>query len=201
MNYKLDRLCNKDISKYIPFAIPCDSEKDLGSDINENTRISQEQHHAMHVLTFLYFLVYRTLNGERIRRRIIGRIIHHLMDLREFLEDGALNDQANILLGSVQKEYDNSLSYIVSRIHKGIRIVARAFDHDKKEQFISTVSTILIKCSEHEHNPKICMYPWLLENQDRILKFAQHYGREHIFNKLIPILKPGTAKTFKEEIA
>ncbi len=195
MNIKHQLFFNKDISKYTPFAIPCNSKNDLKSDINENIRISQEQHHAMHVLTFLYFLTYRTLNGERIRRRILGRIIHHLMDLREFLDDGALNDQANILLESIQKEYDNSLSYIVGRIHKGIRVAARAFNHRKKKQFTSIVSTILIKCSEHEQNPKICMYPWLLENQDKILKFAQHYGREQIFNKLIPLLKPGTVKT------
>lgn len=187
MDFKLENICNKYKSKYIPFSIPCASSKDLKTDINENMGIAEEQHHAMHVLLFFQILAYRTLDGQKIKRSILGRIIHHLMDLREFLEDGSLNDQVNILLASVQKEYDNSLPYIVSRFHSGIRVAARALDYSKRHQFISTVNNFLINCSEHEQNPKICMYPWLVANQNKVLEYADHYGKREVFRKLLPI--------------
>ncbi len=156
--------------------------------------IAQEQHHAMHVLLFFQILACRTLNGERIKRSILGRIIHHLMDLREFLEDGSLSDLTNVLCESVQQEYDNSLPYLARRIHRGIKIVARAFDHGEGQPFLSTVTTVLIVWSEHEENPKICMYPWLVANQNKILRFADYYGKTDVFKGLLPISKTYEAK-------
>lgn len=156
--------------------------------------IGHEQHHAMHALTFFYFLVFRTLNGERVRRRLLARIIHHLMDLREFLEEGPLNELTNDLCSTVQLEYDGSLCSLIRGIHKGIRVVVSTFERGERKPFLSTVSTILIGCSEGDVRSKICMYPWLVANQGKILRLARYYSRESLFNKLIPVIKPTILK-------
>ena len=138
--------------------------------------ISQEQHHSMHALTFFYMVIHKTLKGEYVGRRLIGRIIHHLMDLREFIDDRALTDLVNILLASLQFEYDRSLGAFVRMVHRGVKAVAG-----------SRATSFLIASSEEEKQPTICMYPWLASNQDKILELANHYCKEPIFKGLIPL--------------
>lgn len=147
--------------------------------------IAQEQHHAMHALTFLFFLSRRTLKGERVARRLLGRIIHHLMDLREFLEDAELTALVNSLYAGLQYEYDQSLGVLARGVHKGLRAVVKKMGLREEGRTFCRVSSALITSSEDEKQPKICLYPWLIANQKKILVFARHYGKQNIFEDLI----------------
>ena len=73
-----------------------------GDDIS----FGSEQHHAMHALTFFLFMTRRVLKGEPVKKRLLGRILHHLMDLREYLEEGECNHLVNVLISKVRSLYD-----------------------------------------------------------------------------------------------
>lgn len=156
----------------------------------KDSRIAEESHHAMHALLFFVIMLRQTLSGKRIKRRLLGRIMHHLMDLREFLAEGVVNDLANDLYTSVQNEYEKSLPLFRRVIHKGTRTVAHTLDPEGRRRFFQAISSLLIVSCESEKSASICMYPWLVENQARILEFARSYAKESVFKGLIPLSTP-----------
>lgn len=85
-----------------------------GSNTNDIRRGS-EQHHAMHALTFFLFMIRRALKGEPVKRELLARILHHLMDLREFLENDALNRLVNALIAGVRSEYNRRANPMTMR--------------------------------------------------------------------------------------
>lgn len=137
--------------------------------------LEEEQHHSFHVLTFLYIAIHKTRLGERIGRRIVGRMIHHLMDVREFISDRSLTELLNHLRLSLEVEYDRSLCLFVRTFHK----------------LIPSAHSFLIACSENEKVPSISLYPWIVAHWDDIHALARHYGRDDLLNKFIPIFKVG----------
>lgn len=156
------------------------------SDYYKSHPLAHEQHHAMHVLTLLYFLIRRTMKGERVARRIVGRIIHHLMDLREFLEEGELAGLVNALYSGLQVEYDLSLGLFRRRIHQGGKAFVKRMGLRDGTPAFSKIASALIAASEEERQQVISMYPWLVTNQDKIMRFAKYYGKEHILRSLFP---------------
>ena len=56
----------------------------------------------MHALMFFYIAIYEMLNGKPVKGRLLSRVIHHLMDLREFINDETLNDLVNHLLTNLR---------------------------------------------------------------------------------------------------
>ncbi len=146
--------------------------------------IASEYHHAAHALFLLFCVIRLTIKGEKVKRRTLGRIIHHLMDLREFIGDSALNELVNSLRESVQAEYDQTLGVLVRGIHRGLRAVMG-----------SKVNSVLLALSEDkEEQPQIVFHDWLLANQDKVLGFARHYNKQHIFENLLPISPSGGSK-------
>ncbi len=170
--------------QFIKKSIPGRSK---GSPVGDET-LGAESHHAMHALTFFVIMAYETLSGRRVGRRLLGRIMHHLMDLREFLEEGAVNDLANELYTSVQNEYERSLSLFSRAIHKSTRNVTHTLDPEGSRRFFQAINSLLIASSECEKSASICMYPWLVANQVRILEFARSYAKESVFKGLIPLV-------------
>ncbi len=156
----------------------------------KENRIAQESHHAMHALMLFVIMIHDTLSGKRVRRRLLGRIMHHLMDLREFLEEGVVNDLANDLYTSVQNEYERSLPLFSRAIHKSTRSVAHTLDPEGRRWFFQAISSLLMVSSEREKSAGICMYPWLVANQLKILEFARAYAKESVFKGLIPLGMP-----------
>lgn len=149
--------------------------------------VNQESHHALHALTFFYMAIHSTLEGKRVRRRLLGRMIHHLMDLREFLEEGPVNDLANDLLITVQEEYAESLFGPARSFFASIA----SWDQKGKGRFLSSLCSFMIACSERTSRPAICLYPWIVRNRENILGFADYYGRRSMFEKMIPMTRSG----------
>ena len=157
-----------------------------------NCPIAQEQHHAMHALTFLYLVIRKTLLGERISRRLIGRIVHHLMDLREFIANPELNNLINRLTSSVQAEYDRSLGVMSRNVQKGLKIAALQVEKRLGKPIVMKLNSLLITCSENTRSAGICMYPWIVAHQEEVLEFGRYYKRDSVFNNLLPVCKPGS---------
>ena len=74
------------------------------ADYYKSHPIAQEQHHAMHALTLIYFMVRKTLRRLEVKPSLVKSIIRHLMDLREFLEDPVITALVNRLWKSLETE-------------------------------------------------------------------------------------------------
>lgn len=159
-----------------------------------NNPVAHEQHHAMHVFTFLYIAIRKTLSGERVKRRLVGRILHHLMDLREFIDNKDLNVLVNDLCGSLQREYERSLSFAARLVCKPVFGIRMRLSGRWRNGIVSSFTGFVILCSEHEQEAHICMFPWLMKNQEKILKLAEHYKQSAAFLGFLPIRKPEFGK-------
>lgn len=157
--------------------------------IPHSRSLPQEQHHSGHALMFLYFAIHRTLLGERIGRRLVGRIIHHLMDVREFISDLDLTDLLDRLRLSLEVEYDRSLCHFLRTLHKAVKGLIHKIQATEKGSVIPSVRSFLIACSENEKVPSICLYPWMVAHWDEVLTLARHYRRDDLFGKLTQVPK------------
>ena len=188
---KLIKYCGKEIKKYrSSFLGECKGHSmvDLVQMVPiKEVRIAEEQHHAMHALTFLHFMIVRTIRGERLKRRLLGRAIRHLADLREFLEDGTLSVLVNDLLKSLEYEYDKSLFSLVRGLHRWIRGMIATLMGGEGEHILSRTTSIFISLSENDSHAALSMYPWFFRNEDKVLRFAEHYGKKEIFKGFLPI--------------
>lgn len=155
----------------------------------ESGSIPQEEHHSGHALMFLYFAVHETLLGKRIGRRLLGRIIHHLMDVREFISDPDLTDLIDRLRLSLELEYDRSLGLFIRTFHRVVMRVLRNIQGSEKGSLIASVRSFLIACWENEQVPSVCLYPWMVAHWGEILALAQHYRRDDLFYGLIEASK------------
>lgn len=74
--------------------------------------IAQEQHHAMHALTFFYFMIRKSFLLKEVRRSLLAGIVRHLMDLREFLNDPEVTELVNFLWRSLQNAQGKPSLYL-----------------------------------------------------------------------------------------
>ncbi|MCB9800017.1 MAG: hypothetical protein H6757_04585 [Candidatus Omnitrophica bacterium] len=61
----------------------------------------QEQHHAMHVLTFILFIKQISYKNQWVHRSLIDRAIFHLIHLREYIHDPEMGDLVTDLSSSL----------------------------------------------------------------------------------------------------
>ena len=76
------------------------------ADYYQSHPIAHEQHHAMHALTLFYFMIRKTLLWVEVKRSLVGGIVRHLMDLREFLGDPEMTELVNGLWKSLAAELE-----------------------------------------------------------------------------------------------
>ena len=151
------------------------------------TRTGHEQHHAMHALTFGFFVAYHSLKGERVKRRLVSRMLHHLMDLREFIDNDDFNNVVNALCKSIQSEYDKSLAPWERSIERCLKTASRMFGKRHRRRAFARMCLFLEHRLSRSEEPCMSMYPCLLENQERLLELARYYRRESIFYGLVPV--------------
>ncbi len=76
-------------------------------DLSDEDVTVREAHHAMHVLTFFAFLSDLTTHGKLIRQPLIDRVVYHLLNLREYIQDPRMGDIASDLCAAVTVSYDD----------------------------------------------------------------------------------------------
>lgn len=178
---------------FIPFGQDSPDERESMASYYKRTPIAQESHHASHALTFFFFMILRTLKGERVHRGLLAGIVRHLKNLKEFLEDSKVEDLVDSLCQSVEQEYDRSLGPGVREVHRSIREAARRIERVGTPAFLR-ISSALSECCNKEKAASICMYPWIIANEGKILTLARHYQKGSVFDGLIPIPKPMAMK-------
>lgn len=75
-------------------------------DFDSESVTVQEAHHAMHVLTFTLFMMNLTEKHLPVRKALVDRVIYHLLNLREFIQDSRLGDSVTQLSASISLAYD-----------------------------------------------------------------------------------------------
>jgi len=75
-------------------------------DFDSESVTVQEAHHAMHILTFFLFMMNLMEKNLPIRKTMIDRVIYHLLNLREYIQDSRLGDQVTHLSASISLAYD-----------------------------------------------------------------------------------------------
>ena len=107
----------------------------------ENEAVTvREAHHAMHILTFFAFMMNLAAHQKPIRRAMVDRVIYHLLNLREFIQDARMGDIVSDLCGAMTVSYDDFfpgkteesqqaylLSQWIDRHENGILALARHY--------------------------------------------------------------------------
>lgn len=75
-------------------------------DFDSESVTVQEAHHAMHILTFFHFIMNLMEKQLPVRKALVDRVIYHLLNLREFIQDSRLGDQVTDLSASISIVYD-----------------------------------------------------------------------------------------------
>jgi hypothetical protein len=75
-------------------------------DFDSESVTVQEAHHAMHILTFFLFMMNLMEKHLPIRKTLVDRVVYHLLNLREFIQDSRLGDQVTDLSASISIVYD-----------------------------------------------------------------------------------------------
>lgn len=178
---------------FIPFAQDSTDERESMASYYKRSPIAQESHHASHALTFFFFMILRTLKGERVHRGLLAGIVRHLKNLKEFLEDSKIEVLVDSLCESMEQEYDRSLGPGVREVHRSIREAARRIERVGTPAFLR-ISSALSACCNKEKAASICMYPWIVAHEDKILTLANYYQKGSVFEGLIPVPKPMAMK-------
>ena len=76
-------------------------------DFDSESVTVQEAHHGMHALTFFLFMMNLMEKQLPVRKTLIDRLIYHLLNLREFIQDSRLGDQVTDLSASMSIVYDD----------------------------------------------------------------------------------------------
>lgn len=76
-------------------------------DFDSESVTVQEAHHAMHILTFFLFMMNLMEKNLPVRKTLVDRVIYHLLNLREFIQDSRLGDQVTDLSASISMAYDD----------------------------------------------------------------------------------------------
>lgn len=76
----------------------------------------QEQHHAMHVLTFTLFIKQLAVKNQPVHQTLIDRAIFHLIHLREYIQDPEMGDLVTDLSSSLTLASEHAPSHIDSTI-------------------------------------------------------------------------------------
>ncbi|MBP9865662.1 MAG: hypothetical protein KBC91_04580 [Candidatus Omnitrophica bacterium] len=76
-------------------------------DFDSESVTVQEAHHAMHILTFFLFMMNLMEKHLPVRKTLVDRVIYHLLNLREFIQDSRLGDQVTDLSASISLAYDD----------------------------------------------------------------------------------------------
>ncbi len=76
-------------------------------DFNSESVTVQESHHAMHILTFFLFIMNLLEKNQPVRKVLVDRVIFHLLNLREFIQDTRMGDRVTDLSASISLAYDD----------------------------------------------------------------------------------------------
>ncbi len=76
-------------------------------DFDSESVTAQEAHHAMHSLTFFLFMGNYLEQGRSVRRALVDRVIYHLLNLREFIQDAKMGDLVTELSASLSLAYED----------------------------------------------------------------------------------------------
>lgn len=67
----------------------------------------REAHHAMHILTFFLFIMGMAEKNQPVRKTLVDRVIYHLLNLREYIQDTHMGDVVTDLSAGISLAYDD----------------------------------------------------------------------------------------------